>query len=451
MFQGQKILVVGLGRSGIAAAHALVKRGAEVTIYDGKDEDQLQKEMARVPPGVRVKAGALPGSQQHFDMMVISPGIPLDAPDIKELCGRGMPVIGELELAYRLKPPGLKLAAVTGTNGKTTTTALIAHILCEAGIPTAAAGNIGLPLSAVIDVLPHGIAAVEVSSFQLETTDRFHPVVSGILNITPDHLDRHCNMESYAALKAKIFANQEPEEYAVLNADDPRIAGMTPPCRVCSFSARFPLEAGVWVEEGKIMVRLAGETVEICPVDGIRLRGKHNLENALCAAGMTGALGIPAGIIGSALTTFTGVRHRLEEVAVISGVTYINDSKGTNPESTMKALESFSEPVILLAGGRSKGTDFSELALLIKQKVKALVVMGEASGMIAEAVVKTGFDRIYEARDFEQAVYQARDLAAPGDIVLLSPACASWDMFNNFEERGDLFCSIVRSWKEDEE
>ncbi|MGE5544181.1 MAG: UDP-N-acetylmuramoyl-L-alanine--D-glutamate ligase [Bacillota bacterium] len=448
---GKRVLVAGMARSGLAATRLLVRRGAKVTIYDRKTPEEMESEISSIPPGVKTVLG------QHqklvtgvFDLVVTSPGIPLDNPLLAHCIEDGIPVISEIELAFRLKPPGLQFLAITGTNGKTTTTALVADILHKSGIPSAAAGNIGLPLTQVIEELDRGMVAVECSSFQLETITHFHPAASGVLNITPDHLDRHHTMENYAAIKSRIFMNQTPDEYTILNHEDPWIAGFSPRCKACFFSTDRVLKQGVWIEDGMIIASLEGEREPICELSEVRLRGRHNLENVLCAVGITRAVRIPPEAIKRALVSFKGVRHRLQEVKTVNGVLYVNDSKGTNPDSTIKALEAFTEPVILIAGGRNKGSDFRKLAELITQKVKALVLLGEARSIIRQTVEDRGFKDIVEVESIEEAVSAAHSMAQPGEVVLLSPACASWDMFKDYEERGDLFCSAVMALGEDE-
>jgi len=448
---GKRVLVAGMARSGLAATRLLIRYGAEVTIYDRKTPGEMESEIKSIPQGVKIILGehksVLTGD---FDLVVTSPGIPLSNPLLANSIEDGIPVISELELAFCLKPPGLDLLAITGTNGKTTTTALVADILHKSGIPSAAAGNIGLPLTQVVGELERGMVAVECSSFQLETIISFHPVVSGVLNITPDHLDRHHTMENYAAIKSRIFRNQNLDEYTILNHEDPWITGFRPGCKARFFSADTTLDRGVWIEDGKIVVSLEGERETICKLSEVKLRGRHNLENILCAVGITRAVKVAPEVIKQSLVTFAGVNHRLQEVRTVNGVLYVNDSKGTNPDSTIKALEAFTEPVILIAGGRNKGSDFNQLAGLIAQKVKALVLLGEARSIIRQTVEDKGFTNIVEVDSIEEAVASAHSMAQPGDVVLLSPACASWDMFKDYEERGDLFCSAVMALGEDE-
>ncbi len=448
---GKKALVLGIGRSGLAATYLLLRHGACLTIYDRQTMKNLSPEIRSMSTKVKFALGDYQKLMTEvFDLVVISPGVPLNNPLVTRYIETGIPVISEIDLAYRLKSPDLHFVAITGTNGKTTTTALVADIIKKDGLPSAAAGNIGLPLAQVVTELDRGIVAVECSSFQLETIKDFHPICSGILNVTPDHLDRHWNMKNYTAIKSRIYMNQNSNEYTILNGDDPRITQFKPGCRVRYFSTDSVLEKGIWIEANNIMVSLEGERETICSLSDLRLRGRHNLENILCAVGISRAVGISSEAIKQALTTFEGVKHRLQEVRTVDGVLYINDSKGTNPDSTTKALEAFSEPIILIAGGRNKGSDFHELARLISSKVKALVLLGEARSIIRQTVQELGSIDIFEVDSIEEAVFKAHDLARPGDVVLLSPACASWDMFKDYEERGDLFCSAVCSLGEDD-
>jgi UDP-N-acetylmuramoylalanine--D-glutamate ligase len=389
--------------------------------------------------------GAYPAAVK-YDLIVVSPGVSQAVPPVAEAVRRGIEVIGELELAYRFATA--PIVAITGTNGKTTTTALTGEIFRGAGWRALVAGNIGLPLVEVVENDGADVIIAEVSSFQLETTRYFHPRVAVILNVTPDHLDRHETLAGYAAAKARIFANQREGDATVLNGDDPVVAAMRGRSngRVLLFSRRHTLDQGSFVQDGRLVFNLDGALSEVCAVTEIAIPGAHNLENALAATTAAGFLGIPASVMGKTLREFRGVSHRLEFVAEAGGVTYVNDSKGTNPDAAIKALESYDRPVVLIAGGRNKGNDFGLFAAKIKEKARALVVLGESAAEIAEAAAGAGVEKIARAGDFEEAVYLARKAARPGDVVLLSPACASWDMFNNYEERGELFKTIVRGF-----
>ncbi|QGP92922.1 UDP-N-acetylmuramoylalanine--D-glutamate ligase [Neomoorella glycerini] len=445
-WQGKKVLVVGLGKSGRAAAAELARLGAKVTACDyklleGEELDALSR------AGVELILGRYPEVALLRPYLVVtSPGVPSWEPPLAEARQLGIPIWSELELAYRLLPPGVKIAAVTGTNGKTTTTALCGQILQDAGLPAVVGGNIGIPLVKEIrEVIPEGYVVCEVSSFQLEAIAAFRPRVAVILNITPDHLDRHGDLASYIAVKARIMAFQEPEDFAVLNYDDPatRELANKSKAQVLFFSRQQRLERGAFLKDDVIYANLGGGEVKLCHREELSLKGSHNLENCLAASLVALALGVKPEQLMDTLKTFPGVPHRLERVAGVGGVLYINDSKGTNPEATMKALEAYPNPLVLIAGGRNKGSDFTPLARKMAGRVKYLVLVGEAAPDLEQAARGAGIKHIYRASDFKDAVLEAARRALPGDIVMLSPACASWDMFKNYEERGDLFKSIV--------
>lgn len=452
-FEGKKVLVIGIARSGVAAINSLVRRGAVVTACDIKDRDQLGDDILnRIEKlGAVCCCGKYPVvDKDKFDIVVPSPGVPLDVEPVARARALDIPVMGEVELAYRIKSPDVNIYAITGTNGKTTTTSLLHFILQQDGRKAAAGGNIGVPLTGLIEQMPEGELATEISSFQLATTISFHPHIAGILNITPDHLDRHKTLEAYIEAKARIFANQNADDFVILNYEDNILRKMAAKCRseVVFFSTERVLDQGAYIENGYIKVKIKNRSARICPASAIKLRGRHNLENILCATAMAWAAGVNAEVLHKALAEFKGIRHRMEEVGIKNGVLYINDSKGTNPESTIKAIESFAEPLVLILGGRSKGSDFRPLARLVNKRVKELVLLGEARAIIKQAVMETGFKNINEVDSFEAAVNKAAELSEPGDVVLLSPACASWDMFDNYEQRGDLFCQMVRARKE---
>ncbi len=448
-FKGKRILVVGIARSGIAAAKSLSKREAILFACDRKTNDELGDILLELETlGVEVYTGSYPRvSSDRFDLLVASPGVPLDIAPFIQARNTGVPIIGELELAYLLKPDAVDLYAISGTNGKTTTVSLLQAILAADGRMALAGGNIGIPLTTLVDSMTAGVIVVEASSFQLETTCHFRPRISALLNITPDHLDRHKSMEGYIKAKSRIFSYQNRDDYAVLNYEDLYIREMAKECpaRVIYFSSQRFLEEGAFIKDGLIYFVLDNKVMPICSIQEVFLRGQHNLENILCAVAVAAIAGAKVESIQETLKTFIGVRHRIEEVAVVNGVVYVNDSKATNPESAIKAMQSFNEPIVLIAGGRSKGSSFEEFALFIKEKVKGLVLVGEAREEISKAVMDAGFRNIYEVDDFNTAVATARQLAAPGDVVLLSPACASWDMFKSYEQRGDLFCQLVRA------
>lgn len=452
MFANQKVLVVGLARSGLAAAQILHHKGARVTGCDQKPEAVLGAVVSEMRDrGIEIIVEAYPEvRKERFDLLVASPGVPPDLPVFQAARDQGVPIIGELELAYRLKSDEVDMLAVTGTNGKTTTTSLLRYILEKDGRQAFYGGNIGVALTSLVENLKEGVIAVEVSSFQLETVDSFHPHISGILNITPDHLDRHKTMQAYIEAKARIFKCQTPRDYTVLNYDDALVRGLAPQCpgTVVFFSTQEPLAQGFVILDDQIAYQHHDRVIPICPIKDLRLRGRHNWENVLCAAAMSYLYGVRPAVIKQALKTFTGVRHRMEEVVTRQEILFVNDSKATNPESVMKALTSFEKPIILIAGGRNKGSDFSELANMINERVRELILLGEAREQIKRAVMNTPFRNIHEVNDLTEAVHTAVNLAHQGDVILLSPACASWDQFPSYEHRGDLFCQLARTLAE---
>ncbi len=443
-----KVLVLGLGKSGISTIKNLVALGAIVAAYDQKEigfiEPDIIAELTKLK--VELYCGEYPRQEDFiWELLVVSPGIPKETDLIQWAIAQGISVYGEVELAYQLKNEGLDLMAITGTNGKTTCTALLKHIMVCSGIEAEVAGNIGVPLIDQIRALQRGVLCVELSSFQLDTIVDFHAHICAITNITPDHLDRHKTMEAYAEAKKQILKNQTSADFAVLNYDDDLVRGMAEACqaRFFYFSATEQLTQGIFVNENRIEIIDGNKTIYITDIDRLSLRGKHNLENCLCVAAMAYLYGAAAADIAKGLQTFTAVSHRMEEIGEVKGALFINDSKATNPESAMKAIESFTEEIILIAGGRNKGSSFDEFAECIKENVKELILLGETKAEISAAVMNQGFKNIYEVEDLEQAVNLAVNLAKPGQVVLLSPACASWDMFSNYEQRGDRFRELV--------
>jgi UDP-N-acetylmuramoylalanine--D-glutamate ligase len=358
-----------------------------------------------------------------------------------------VPIVGEIELAYRTMTA--EFVAITGTNGKTTTTALTGALLAESGRPVLVGGNIGRPLSVEALVFPgEGWVVAEVSSFQLETSDAFRPHVAAVLNVTPDHLDRHGSLAAYADAKARILRAQGSGDWAVLNADDPGAAGLAPrvTARLLWFSRRQPVRAGAWVRDGWVTLRLDSGTQAVCPVSDIFLRGSHNLENVLAAAACAGALGVPAERLRAAIRAFRAVPHRLEWIRDRGGVAFFNDSKGTNVDATLKALAAFAEPIVLIAGGRDKGQRFEDLAAASRGRVKAAIVIGEGRATLGPAL--RAVTHVEEAESMGDAVRRAAALAVAGDVVLLSPACASFDLFRDYEHRGAVFAEEVRALPE---
>jgi UDP-N-acetylmuramoylalanine--D-glutamate ligase len=447
--QGKKALVIGAARSGLAVARFLTRRGAVVVVNDLKTRDSLSAEVLQSleKMGVQLFLGKHADvCDVNPDFIIVSPAVPFSIPPLLAAKERGIPVWSEIELAARFtKAP---IVAITGTNGKTTTTTLIEKIFADSGRKTFIGGNIGIPFIDKTEAFSgEDVAVLETSSFQLETTEIFQPHVALILNITPDHIDRHGSYAGYIKAKTKIFANQNEKDWLILNEDDPetrKLAGQTR-AKVLFFSRKHILEEGFCIEKGWLVAKSGGKTVQILPTEELMIKGSHNLENALAAVAAGWVMGVEASSLADSLRTFEGVPHRLEPVLTYHGVRYINDSKGTNPDASIKALEAYEEPIVLIAGGKSKGSDFLPFAEKIKGKVKELVLVGQAAGEIAEAVKKVGYTRIHHVQSFPEAVKKASLLAVQGDLVLLSPACASFDMFDSFEQRGDAFKELVHS------
>lgn len=439
---GKKVLVVGLGRSGKAAAELLSGMGAAVDLYDARESGQAKELAGNL--GVPVSFGERPEHVTGYDMVVMSPGVPVEQDFIREASEDGAEIIGELELAYRYGHG--RYVAITGTNGKTTTTTLTGEIFRQAGRKAELAGNIGVAVAAQAAGTDDDTWLItECSSFQLETIWHFRPEISALLNITPDHLDRHGTMENYAAAKARIFMNQTKDDYFVYNYDDELTRPWAAQCPAVPvpFSRREDLPFGALVKDGRITIRDDGGDHDICGASDLLIPGPHNLENALAAAAMAWFAGIPADAIARTLRTFKGVAHRIEDCGTVRGVRYINDSKGTNPDAAVKAVLSF-ENIILLAGGYDKGASYEDFVAAFEGRVKALILMGVTAPAIRRAAESVGYTEIYDVEDMREAVEKAASIAAEGDTVLLSPACASWGMYPNFEVRGDDFRSQVQ-------
>lgn len=442
----KKILVLGGGVSGVAAAAFLCKKGFDVTLADSKNADQVNSAVLDLQSlGVHLHLGSMPDDITVYDCAVFSPGVPLDIPIALNLKQNNIPIIGELELAYLYSHnPYL---AITGTNGKTTTTTLLGYILQRAGINRVVGGNIGTPLVEEVEQLPQDAYIVaEVSSFQLETTESFKPKVAAYLNLTPDHMNRHYSMENYGRIKARIFENQNQEDVAVLNYDDEKVrvyAGNIK-SRVFYFSRKTILEDGIYQDADKIIIADKGEKHFLVNVNEIFIKGGHNIENAMAAAAMAFSIGVDKEIIKKALIDFRGVEHRQEYVREKDGILYINDSKGTNPDSTIQALLAYDRPMVLILGGYNKNSSFDSLMPLIKEKVHQVVILGETSPIIKKMLDDNNYSNYCLAgNDFVKAVDMAVKSANTGDVVMLSPACASWDMFKCFEDRGNLFKELV--------
>jgi UDP-N-acetylmuramoylalanine--D-glutamate ligase len=441
---GKRVLVVGLGRSGVASALFLKSQGARVTVSDVKSPEQLREEIPLLlDHGIAVETGGH-GERtfQNQDLIVVSPGVPVDSEPITQARGLGQPVIGEIQLAAEF----LKgtIIAITGSNGKTTTTTLIGEILAAGGLKTLVGGNIGTPaISLVPEATPETVIVLEVSSFQLETIHSFRPKIGIVLNVTPDHLDRHRTFAAYVDAKARLFENQQTEDFAVLNADDPtcvELAGRTRG-QVFWFSRKHEVAPGAFVSEGEIVFRGAGTEQQLMPASEIPLKGSHNLENVLAAVCAGTLMGCEAGKIAGAIRNFKAVEHRLEYVATVRGVEYYNDSKATNVDATIKALESFPGNIHLVLGGKDKGSDYTLLNDLLRQRVKCVYTIGAAAEKIQSQI--KGATSIVASGTIDAAVKQAAASAHPGDVVLLAPACASFDQFQNYEHRGRVFRDLV--------
>jgi UDP-N-acetylmuramoylalanine--D-glutamate ligase len=446
-FEGSRVLVVGLARSGIAAAGLLVRHGCSVRGADRRRAEELGASAQELRDlGVELRFGSMsPSELEGRDLVVVSPGVPLDLPLFTEAERRGIPIVAEVELGFGVaRAP---VIAVTGTNGKSTTVELLGAIGRAAGRKTEVLGNIGMALSERAESVPEdGLLVVEISSFQLEACTRFHPKVGVLLNVTPDHLDRHRNMEHYAGLKARLFEFQNKDEFRVQPLGDSRIELLLRPMksRPLWFGFADPTGDGVWLEDGSLRFRFAGRSGDLIRREEAALPGPHNSENMAAAAAAALAVGIPERAIAKALREFRGLPHRLALVAEIDGVRYVNDSKATNVDALKRALESFSPPVTLIAGGRDKDGDFTAIRALVMERVRYAVYVGEAAGKLEQSWPDVPHER---APTLEDAVHAARAHTLSGGVVLFSPGCASYDMFRNFEERGARFEAAVLELK----
>jgi UDP-N-acetylmuramoylalanine--D-glutamate ligase len=441
--RGKRVLVVGLARTGVATALFCAARGAVVTASDTRTENEIGDPLALLrAAGVHLELG---GHRENTflaqDLIIPSPGVPADAPLLQSARAKKVTIWSEIELAARFLNG--RLIGITGSNGKTTTTSLIEHILRNAGFPTVLAGNIGTPLiSRVEETSDKSITVAELSSFQLELIESFRPNISVFLNLTPDHLDRHRTLEFYGRAKARIFENQTEADFAVLNADDPATTPYAPTKpQVYWFSRKQRVAQGAFVREGEIVFRQAGEEKSVLKLQDIPLAGAHNVENVLAAVAATRLAGADAAAIAKGVRSFSGVEHRLEFVAEISGVRYYNDSKATNVDATLKALDAFPGRILILLGGKDKGSDYTVLQKPLREKAILALLIGAAAGKIENQI--SGSVAIERAGTIERAVETAAHAARPGDVVLLAPACASFDQFQNYEHRGRVFKDLV--------
>jgi len=444
--EGKKVTVIGGARSGLAVARLLKKMGADVFISDMKKPEEI-KYVKFTPEelnsaGIKYEFGEHSEKVYDCDFMVISPGVPSNAPVVQKAMELGIKVWSEIEVAsWFCKAP---IIAVTGTNGKTTTTSLIGHIFKTAGFKTIVAGIIGAPFSDfVLDADEGSIVVLEVSSFQLDHIENFKPKVAVLLNITPDHLDRYDSFGDYILSKFRIFKNQKEDDFAVYNYDDEIVQPYVESLNVIKlpFSVRDKLSCGGFIEDGYITLNFKNKKERILKMNNLRIRGIHNVYNSLAAALAARAMEVKDEIIRESLQSFEGVEHRLEFVREINGVKFINDSKATNVNSLWYALESFDEPIILIAGGRDKGNDYSKVYDLVKRKVKLIIAIGESKNKIYNEF--KNLTNVIEVDSMEEAVKKAYENSAPGDVVLLSPACASFDMFRDYEHRGEVFKKLV--------
>ena len=450
-YEGKKVLVVGMARSGVAAAQLLRANGAIVTVNDSKSEEELGEGLDSLQ-GLELEKRfgcAAMDLLEGKDVLVVSPGIPDSAPFIVRAREMGIYVVGELELAYQL---GMgTLIAVTGTNGKTTTVSLLGEIFRNSGKVTHVVGNIGYPYSlAALVSKAEDMIVCEVSSFQMETADTFHPYVALLTNITEDHLNRHGTMEVYTDLKMRVFAQQTPRDWAVFNADDPGLQGLCRQVRshVLKFSRKKEVREGAFLRNGEIILRMNGEERTVYRAEEVRIPGPHNLENALGAVCCAAAAGVPTPVIRHSLRTFKGVEHRIESVRILDGVEYFNDSKGTNVDSTLKAVDTMKKPTVIILGGYDKHASFDPLSRRIQERkeiIREAVLIGETAGQIEESLRRAGYEHISHAETLREAVETARSKASEGWNVLLSPACASFDMFKDYEERGRIFKQLVHN------
>lgn len=447
-------IVAGTGKSGISATKLLVNHGVKVYLFDeNKDRDiEAIKEKTGDSELVQIELGELgEDAISSSQLMVISPGIHVDAPFTDVVRNAGIPIWSEIELAYHYGKG--KIAAITGTNGKTTTTALVGEIVKAHNAKTIVVGNIGIPYTELCDTTDDDSDTVaEISSFQLETVIDFHPNVSAILNLTPDHLNRHYTFENYGNVKFSITKNQTMDDVTVLNYDDEHTRAMGEKakdhCHVVYFSRLEKPAGGVYVEDGDIILEDGDKKINVLAIKDLKLMGAHNVENVLAAVGISYYMGVPVDVIRDVATSFKAVAHRIEYVDTVDGVAYYNDSKGTNPDAAIKGIQAMVAPTFLIGGGYDKGSEYDEWIEAFDGKVKWLVLIGQTAQKIADCAKRHGFNSIIFEENLQDAVAYCHENAVDGDAVLLSPACASWGQFDNYEQRGDMFKEYVRSYKE---
>lgn len=444
-------LIIGAARSGLASGHFLLEQKKTVYLSDMNIAlaDKVKAEFPELDEKFFIFGEQPDPVQLGVDEIIVSPGIPLTIPPLKAAAEHGIPVIGEVELAYQnCQAP---MIGITGTNGKTTTTSLIGHLVKSDSYRSVVGGNIGDPLiNQVTTLTDKDVVVAELSSFQLETIETFRPKIAIMLNLTPDHLDRHKTMDNYLAAKARIFENQNAEDYLILNQDDQAFLPLAEKAKsqVYWISQTGEVPRGMYEKDGAMWFKDADKDLKIIDRNEIGIVGNHNFENAMASALAAYLFGVPVANIVAGLKSFKGVAHRMEFIRDFENIRYINDSKGTNPDATLKALASYEAPIVLIAGGKNKGSSFDELALAIKPTCRHVCLVGEAAKTVAESLKKAGYESFTFYDTFADCVRGAREHAQSGDVVLLSPACASWDMFNSFEERGDLFRKLVMEFEQ---
>jgi len=450
----KNILIVGLGKSGISAGMLCKQLGGQVTFYDGKSRISLE------PIVTSLEQEGFSFIFQEIkemdwktkDLIIMSPGVPTDLPFLQQAKKYGISILGEMELAYQFCH--LPIIAITGTNGKTTTTTLVGEIFKKVLSSTYVVGNIGVPFSEqVLNMEKKGYVVAEVSSFQLETIKNFHPLVSAVLNITPDHLNRHKTFDKYIQTKEKIFMNQTQDDFLVLNADDPYCIAMQDKTKAKKiyFSTQKVLNEGIYTLNDDIIIAWRGKKISLCSIHDLIIVGEHNVQNVMAAAAIALCQGVDISLVRDVVCSFKGVEHRIEYVTTWNDVLYYNDSKGTNPDAAIRAIYSMQRPIVLIGGGMDKGADFTTWVQAFKGKVKYLILLGETSHKIVQTAHQQGFLNITQVQNMQEAVKLAHQIANVGDCVLLSPACASWDMYTSYEERGNIFKEAILNLKEGED